>query len=267
MRIAMGFVLAMLVLAGCVTAHIDYPLNDVKPQGRPGVAVSLELKDERYSDKHSVATFAHKTGTYNQGVEFSRNLRDYAEVFGGAGTAESWYIAPDRLYWRPSGPMEDLRDRLSEHLKRAGVLKDAFRAGMRDPAGDGGVQEAAFRAGLRDPAGDGGVQNQGGGVQNRGSGATLRVALKRFVALKARRPGVDTFGFFGVSAVARSREIVAVKAEWTLLDSAGRTLDNGIVEFVEDGDGSCWRAKNKPFVLNNRAARRLGDELVKALRP
>ena len=250
MRIAMGCALAMLALAGCVTAHIDYPLNDVKPHGRPGVAVSLELKDERYSDKHSVATFAHKTGTYNQGVEFTRNLRDYAEVFGGAGTAESWYIAPDRLYWRPSGPMEDLRDRLAEHLKRAGVLKDAFRAGMRDPAGDGGVQNPETR-----------------GVQNRGSGATLRVALKRFVALKARRPGVDTFGFFGVSAVARSREIVAVKAEWTLLDSAGRTLDNGIVEFVEDGDGSCWRAKNKPFVLNNRAARRLGDELVKALRP
>ena len=240
MRIAMGFVLAMLVLAGCVTAHIDYPLNDVKPQGRPGVAVSLELKDERYSDKHSVATFAHKTGTYNQGVEFSRNLRDYAEVFGGAGTAESWFIAPDRLYWKPSGPMEDLRDRLSEHLKRAGVLKEAN--GERRTAS--GQQQA-----------------------DNSKGRTLRVALKRFVALKARRPGVDTFGFFGVSAVARSREIVAVKAEWTLLDPAGRTLDNGIVEFVEDGDGSCWRAKNKPFVLNNRAARRLGDELVKALRP
>lgn len=240
MRIAMGFALAMLALAGCVTAHIDYPLNDVKPHGRPGVAASLELKDERYSDKHSVATFAHKTGTYNQGVEFSRNLRDYAEVFGGAGTAESWYIAPDRLYWKPSGPMEDLRDRLSEHLRRAGVLKEA-NGEWRTASGQ---QQA-----------------------DNSKGRTLRVALKRFVALKARRPGVDTFGFFGVSAVARSREIVAVKAEWTLLDPAGRTLDNGVVAFVEDGDGSCWRAKNKPFVLNNRAARRLGDELVKALRP
>ena len=240
MRIAMGCALAMLALAGCVTAHIDYPLNDVKPHGRPGVAVSLELKDERYSDKHSVATFAHKTGTYNQGVEFTRNLRDYAEVFGGAGTAESWYIAPDRLYWKPSGPMEDLRDRLAEHLKRAGVLKE----GNGEWRTASGQQQA-----------------------DNSKGRTLRVALKRFVALKARRPGVDTFGFFGVSAVARSREIVAVKAEWTLLDTAGRTLDNGIVEFVEDGDGSCWRAKNKPFVLNNRAARRLGDELVKALRP
>ncbi|MBR4613679.1 MAG: hypothetical protein IKO40_13295 [Kiritimatiellae bacterium] len=240
MRIAIGCALAMLALAGCVTAHIDYPLNDVKPHGRPGVAVSLELKDERYSDKHSVATFAHKTGTYNQGVEFSRNLRDYAEVFGGAGTAESWYIAPDRLYWKPSGPMEDLRDRLAEHLRRAGVLKE----GSGEWRTASGQQQA-----------------------DNSKGRTLRVALKRFVALKARRPGVDTFGFFGVSAVARSREIVAVKAEWTLLDPAGRTLDNGIVEFVEDGDGSCWRAKNKPFVLNNRAARRLGDELVKALRP
>ena len=234
MRIAIGCALAMLALAGCVTAHIDYPLNDVKPHGRPGVAVSLELKDERYSDKHSVATFAHKTGTYNQGVEFTRNLRDYAEVFGGAGTAESWYIAPDRLYWKPSGPMEDLRDRLAEHLKRAGVLKE----------GNGEWRTASG-------------QQQADNSKGR----------TRFVALKARRPGVDTFGFFGVSAVARSREIVAVKAEWTLLDTAGRTLDNGIVEFVEDGDGSCWRAKNKPFVLNNRAARRLGDELVKALRP
>lgn len=240
MRIAIGCALAMLALAGCVTAHIDYPLNDVKPQGRPGVAVSLELKDERFSDKHSVATFAHKTGTYNQGVEFTRSLRDYTEVFGRAGTADSWYIAPDRLYWKPSGPMEDLRDRLSEHLRRAGVLKE----GSGEWRTASGQQQA-----------------------DNSKGRTLRVALKRFVALKARRPGVDTFGFFGVSAVARSREIVAVKAEWTLLDPAGRTLDSGVVEFVEDGDGSCWRAKNKPFILNNRAARRLGDELVKALCP
>lgn len=239
--------LAMLALAGCVTAHIDYPLGDVRPTGRGkyrAQVASLDLRDGRYADKTAVTAYAHKKGTYNQGVAFPKGLTDYAEVFGsrGAGGEATYYTAPDRLYWKPAGPMDDLRERLTEHLRRAGVLKEAIHAGLRSPVGDGGVQ-------------------------NQVSGGTLEVTLKRFVALKERRSGIDTFGFFGISALARSREIMAVKADWRLLDASGRVLDGGTIEFTTDEDGSCWRAKNKPFALNNRAARMLGDALVKALRP
>lgn len=232
--------LALVVLAGCVTAHIDYGLGDVRPVGRgrfQGLAVALELKDGRYAGKNTVGGYAHQKGTYNQGVAFPSRLDDYGEVFGpsGAGGETTWYTAPDRLYWKPAGPVDDLRERLAEHLRKAGVF-------------------AAVT-----------VKKTASG-QQQGS-ARLEVTVKRFVALKERRPGIDTFGFFGVSALARSREIVAVNADWQLVDASGRMLDSGVIEFTDDGEGSCWRAKNKPFALNNRAARALGDALVRALRP
>lgn len=238
---------ALVALAGCVTAHIDYGLGDVRPVGRgrfQGLAVTLALEDGRYASKKTVGSYAHKKGVYNEGLAFPAELDDYSEVFcpttargvqKPAGANTLWYIAPDRLYWKPAGPMDDLRERLAEHLRKAGVF-----AKVDLPPAAGGRIDGKAR---------------------------LEVALKRFVSLKERRPGIDTFGFLGVSALARSREIVSVKADWRLVDASGRTLDGGKIEFTESDDGSCWRAKNKPFALNNRAARALGAALVKALRP
>ena len=164
---------ATLALAGCVTARIDYPLGGVA-QARPARfqkrAAVFVLRDARYADKRSVATFANRKGTYNTGIAFSPGLADFAAVFGGAGTTpdELWYVAPDRLYWKPGGPFDDLRDRLAEHLRRAGVFASLVVA-------DGGRSAPAPGA---NATGAGAVP-----------GAPLRreVTLKRFISLK-RRP-------------------------------------------------------------------------------
>lgn len=241
--------LAALALAGCVTAKVDYSLADVRAaQGaRFGrMPVTLKIIDRRYADKNSVSSHAHAEGAYNQGVEFPLGLNDYKEVFKQPagprqkplGEATRWYIAPDRLYWTPSGPIADLGARLGEHLEKAGCFA---RVNVAPPS----------------------IVDAGGGAAR---GATLKITINRLLALKERRPGMDTFGFFGLSALASSREIMSLDAEWTLSDNTGKEFARGKASVTEGGTGSCWRAKNKPFKLTNTAARRLGDALAAELK-
>lgn len=228
-----------LALAGCVTARVDYSLAGVRavPNARfSKMPVTLKIIDRRYADKRSVASFIRSTGAYNEGLDFSPALSDYGAVFGGVAGEGRYYIAPDRLYWTPSGPIADLGTHLGEHLSRAGVFASVAVA---EPS----------------------TADAGGG-----RGAVLKLFVKRLVALKGRRPGPDTFGFFGISALFSSREIISCEFEWTLQDASGRELAGGRREIREDTTGSSFRAKNRPFALQNEAARMIGETLVRNLR-
>lgn len=248
-RLFPGLAAAAVLLGGCVTAKVDYSLAGVRaaPGARfASMPVTLKIIDRRYADKKSVASFAHKQGTYNKGIEFPAGLSDYSEIFGTATAhgkqspqdATRYYIAPDRLYWTPSGPMESLGEKLAEHLMGARV----FASVAVDPPS---TMAAAVP---------------------KGRGNVLVVTINRLLALKERRPGFDTFGFFGISALASSGEILMLAAEWTLLDGSGRELARGETAAEEKREGNCFRAKNKPFAMTNDAAKRLGEAMVRDLR-
>lgn len=235
----MSLLAAIAAFSGCVTARVDYSLAGVRavPNARfSKMPVTLKIIDRRYADKRSVASFIRSKGAYNEGLDFSPTLSDYRAVFGGAADGARYYIAPDRLYWTPSGPMADLGTRLGEHLTCAGLFASVTVA----------------QPSIADAGGE--------------RGAVLKLFVKRLVALKGRRPGPDTFGFLGTSALFSSREIISCEIEWTLLDAAGRELASGRREIREDTTGSSFRAKNKPFALQNAAARMIGETLVRNLR-
>lgn len=241
-RLFLGMAAAAVLLGGCVTAKVDYSLAGVRaaPGARfASMPVTLKIIDRRYADKLSVASFAHKQGTYNMGIEFPADLRDYGEVFGSRSDRETrYYIAPDRLYWTPSGPMESLGERLSEHLAGARIFASVA---VEPPS----TMAAAVP---------------------KGRGNVLAVTINRMLALKGRRPGFDTFGFLGISALASSDEILMLDAEWTLYDKAGKELAKGKTTAAEKSRGNCFRAKNRPFAMTNEAAKRLGEAMVRDLR-
>lgn len=238
----LGMAAAAMLLGGCVTAKVDYSLAGVRaaPGARfASMPVTLKIIDRRYADKMSVASFAHKQGTYNTGIEFPADLRDYGEVFGSKDDRETrYYIAPDRLYWTPSGPMESLGERLAEHLMGARIFASVAVATPSTMA------EAIPK----------------------GKGNVLAVTINRLLALKGRRPGFDTFGFFGISALASSDEIMMLDAEWTLYDKNGKELAKGKTTAAEKSRGNNFRARIKPFAMTNDAAKQLGEAMVRELR-
>lgn len=235
---------AAAIMAGCVSARIDYSLSDVRHEAAaPGMPQTATLKiiDLRHSDKKSVSAYAYKAGAYNEGFEIPRNLADYGEVMGRGGDRPGvrWYTAPDRLYWVSSGPIESLGEMLGRHLERAG----RFRAVKVEPPS--AVASAASAA---------------------GDGARLVVTIRRFLALKERRPVADTIGFLGLSALSSSAEITAIDADWVLFDATGRELRKGALSRVITDGGNSFRAKNRPFGMLNGAARILGGEVARTLR-
>lgn len=243
MKAGLWFCAFVAVLAGCVTAKVDYGLGRVKASQNSKFAnmpVTLKIIDKRYADKQTVSSYAHKKGSYNRGLVFPVTLKDYNEIFGNRAekAEDGWYIAPDRLYWTPSGPVESMGARLGEHLKKA---RNFATVTVAPPA----TADVGWRA---------------------QSGVTLTLTLERLIALKERRAGVDTFGFFGISAIADSAEIIAACAEWRLEDVNGMEITKGKIDFCERTRGNSWRAKNKPFALVNRVAQRMGDELVSKCR-
>lgn len=236
--------LATAILAGCVSERIDYSLAQVRtePAGRglPKTA-TLKIVDLRYAEKQSIATYTHKAGSYNSGLEIPRYLADYGEILGkcGAKPDARWYIAPDRLYWVSSGPIESLGEMIGRHLERAGRF-----AAVK-------VEPPSTFAGAADTV---------------GKDARLVITIRRFLALKERRPGPDTFGFLGLSALSSSIEVTAIDAEWRLTDHSGREIRHGSMSRVINTAGSSFRAKNKPFKQLNAAAEVLGRAIAESLR-
>ena len=227
--------IAIAAFTGCKNAHINYSLDDVRPvMHSPFASASAEvavIKDMRYASKKSVSTEAHKVGVYNHGVSFKPYMEGYDEVFRGLPYNEdiSYYIAPDRLYWTPAGPLPEMRTRLANHLDSARIF---------------------------------------GRVSANGSPAdyTLLVQMNRFMALKRRHPFADGLGFLGISALFSSDEIISVDADWTLVSTrTGQTAAAGKVVFRDVQNHTNFRAKDKPFKLANKAARTLGDRIVEGL--
>ena len=227
--------IAAILLSGCVTARIDYDLGGVPRVPRSSYAAATvsvaEFADFRYIDKKSVSTHAHKEGVYNKGVYFDPEMSDYREVFRGIpyDPDDSYYIAPDRLYWTPSGPLDSMRDRLAEHLVAAGVFRAAAPAGAR-------------------------------------ADYELRLSVRRLLVLKGRNPVADGLGFLCISALFSSDEVISVDIEWTLVETrGGKAVASGKVAFRDIARHCNFRAKDKPFRLANAAARRVGDEIVRSL--
>jgi hypothetical protein len=231
----LSLVFAVTALAGCKNAHINYSLADVRPVVySPFASSSVEvavIKDLRYASKKSGSTEAHKTGVYNQGVSFKPYMEGYDEVFRGIPYDEdtSYYIAPDRLYWKPAGPLSDMRVRLAEHLDATRIFRKAAASGA--PAD-----------------------------------YTLNVRMNRFMTLKRRHPIADGLGFLGISALFSSDEIISVDADWTLVSArTGETAAAGKVVFRDVQNHTNFRAKDKPFKLANVAARTLGDRIAEGI--
>lgn len=233
--------LAAVLLGGCVTAHIDY---SVQSHGRRGIgkfqgkAVALAIVDLRRADKASVSSYVLGQGAYNTKLTIPGDRNDYGQVFGNTPRGESettYYMAPDRLYWTPSGPMRDLSQQVARHLQDAGLF--AAVTPLPPTTAPGAVPKDR---------------------------PVLRLTINRFLSLKERRPVADTIGFLGTSALASGKEIISVDAEWAVVE-AGKELASGKISFTQAETGNNFRAKNKPFRLANSAARRLTEELIRAL--
>lgn len=222
-------------LSGCVNAHVNYGLKDVRPVvSSPYSAKTVlvaKLNDFRYVNKKSVSYHAHKKGAYNQRITFDPGMVGYSEIFQGVenGTEKSYYIAPDRLYWHSDGPLTEMRTRLAEHLMAAKVFRHAGADGSK---GD-------YR---------------------------LQLDVNQLLVLKGRRPLADGIGYLGISALFSSDEIIYVDVDWRLIEVAtGVEVQSGRVAFREVERHSNFRAKNKPFRLVNEAVKRVGEDIIRSL--
>ena len=229
--------LLALLFAGCVNAHIDYGRSGVAPVRTSrfsSATVSVgRIVDLRFANRKTVSYQARKKGAYNKGVAFSPAEQiDYREVFAGIAydPEASYYIAPDRLYWTPDGPLTELRVRLARHLWEAGVFRAASAA------------------------------------DNASADYALVLTAHRFLALKGRHPLADGIGFLGVSALYSSDEIYSVVFDWQLVDSKSKAIvASGRVDCRNSENHNNFRAKDKPFKIANAAACRLGNEIAAAL--
>lgn len=222
-----AFVLALAsCLAGCVGAHLDYPLGSVEkaaasPFGGRVLYVG-KIADLRYRDRNSASSMAQKRGAYNEAVAFSKVPSDCREVFGDApfDGAKSYYIAPDRLYWVSDGPLTELRRQCGAHLVKAGLFLSATEERTK-------------------------------------ADCILDITAKRFLFLKERRPFADGLGFLGMSSLFSGNEITAVEIDWRLLDAkTARLIESGTVKFSCSETKNNFRAKDRPFAMARAAAKR-----------
>lgn len=226
--------LAGLLLTGCVTAHIDYSVSNVRPMRSQYAAATVAIprfKDMRYESKRSVSTHATRKGAFNKGSQFHAGMKDFDEVFAKVKPAadDSYYVAPDRLYWNPIGPLADMRVKLAEHLYKARIFKATYA--------DDSVRD--YR---------------------------LDVTVDRFLSLKQRHPFADGLGFLGISSFFSGDEIISAKVSWSLVDSrTSAIVKSGTVNLNQVERHHNFRARFKPFKMNNQAARQVFEEIVKAL--
>ena len=234
MRELRHFVLAALLLSGCVTARIDYSVGNVRPVSSQFASSTVSVsrfQDMRYEDKRSVSTHATRLGAFNKGTQFTADMKGFDEVFAKVKPTadDSYYVAPDRLYWKPDGPLPDMRVKLAEHLYKARVFRAAY---VNDSKRD-------YR---------------------------LDVRVNRFLSLKERHPFADGLGFLGISSLFSGNEIISAKVEWSLVETkTGAVVKSGIVDLSQVERHNNFRARFKPFKMNNAAARLVFDEIVKEL--
>ncbi len=231
----LGIIAALL--SGCVTAHIDYSLSDVRrhnasPYRRQSAQIP-ELNDLRYDDKKSIAATAFNNGAYNRGIKFPKNTADYNEIFCGVKEMSEggYYIAPDRLYWNPYGPLPDFRSRLAEHLVKADVFGEVIVADGKTPAQ-----------------------------------YVLELNVKRFITLKERRPYVDGLGILGISALFSSDEIISGEIDWVLKETgSGRVVKKDTAKVQDIQRHNSFRAKKRPFSLADDLAFQLATRIAEQL--
>lgn len=236
--------LSVALLSGCMTADVNYGLSHVRPVAASRFAgASLHIapiRDLRYKDKASVSSYVRKNGMYGSyngdshttGLRPTPGMSDYREIFRGVRYApeNSYYCAPDRLYWVGDGPLTGMRARLVEHVARTGMFRSV-----------GGADDA---------------------VGAKTADYVLRLEAKRFLSLKGRRPVADVIAVLGTDYLFSSDEIVSVKVDWRLERRDGTVVASGVSDFGFVENHHCHSPRKRPFRLNTRAARMLGDDIV-----
>ncbi len=229
--------------SGCVTAHIDYSLAGVRPapSGLSRQSLFVEkFKDSRYADKASVSSYVRKNGMYGayNGKEHTTGLRptpqmsDYRKIFKGVpySPETSYYCAPDRLYWVPNGPLTDMREMLAKHISATRIFGEV-------------TTEQGARCDY-----------------------VLKLEAKRFLSLKERRPVADVIDILWTGFLFSSDEVISAQVDWSLVRQAdGKVVASGVADVGSVESHHCYSARNKPFKLNNKAAKRVGDQIVRSL--
>ncbi len=242
--LVVSVLLPAFVLTGCKTAHVHYSLASVQPVAASCFSSQALLvdkfRDSRYTDKKSVSSYVKKSGMYGSynggthttGLRPTPDMSDYREIFRGVAYSPetSYYCAPDRLYWVPNGPLTEMREMLARHIEATRLF---------------------------------GVVTMSDGVP---ADYVLKLEAKRFLTLKERRPIVDVFAILWTGFLFSSDEVVSARVEWSLVrQSDGRVVTSGIADCGSIESHHCFSAKNTPFKLNNRAARQIGDQIVRSL--
>ena len=243
---AFSALLSALVLSGCKTAHVNYSLAGVRPlpphgSGFSGQTLFVErFLDSRYKDKKSVSSYVKKSGMYGSyngethttGLRPTPAMSDYREIFQGVAYSPetSYYCAPDRLYWVPNGPLTEFREMLARHI-------GATRAFAAVTTGEGAKCDYV-----------------------------LKLDANRFLTLKERRPVVDVVDILWTGFLFSSDEVISARVEWSLVrQSDGKVVASGVADCGSIESHHCFSAKNAPFKLNNKAARQIGDQIVRSL--
>lgn len=236
----------ILLSSGCITAHIDYSLSDVRPalgSRYAGKTLFIEkFQDNRYKDKKSVSSYVHKVGSYSvhsnnethqSGIRPTPKMTDYRTVFKGVPYSEdnSYYSAPDRLYWVPNGPLTEMRGMLAKHIYATALFRDV-------KAGD-----------------------------DRNADYTLKLNVRRFLSLKERRPVVDVVDIFFTGFLFSSDEIISTDVEWTLVrNSDNAIVANGVADYGSVENHHSFAARKKPFKLNEKAAKKVAEQIIQGIK-
>lgn len=232
------------VMSGCMTADVNYGLSHVRPVAASRFANATlhvaPIRDLRYKDKGSVASYVRKNGMYGSyngsshttGLRPTPSMSDYGEIFRGVAYSpdDSYYCAPDRLYWVGDGPLTGMRGMLVEHIGKTRAFRSV--SGAEDA---NGAKTADY---------------------------VLRLEAKRFLSLKERRPVADVVAVLGTGYLLSSDEVVSVKVDWRLERRDGAVVASGVSDFGFVERHHCFSPRKRPFRLNTRAARMLGDDIA-----
>lgn len=238
----LSVVLSMVLtcFTGCITAHVKYSLNDVKPipvsrYSRSSLFIE-DFKDTRYKDKKSVSTYVKKHGSYTTydagegiGIRPKPQMSDYGEIFKGVqySADNSYYCAPDRLYWVPTGPLADAREMLAKHIESTHLFSSV-------------TTKNSIR-----------------------SDYTLRINVRRFLSLKERRPVVDVLDICFTGYLFSSDEIISGLVDWELVNNAsGKIEKSGTASYGSVENHHVFRSSKKPFELNNKLAKHLSQRII-----
>ena len=252
MMIAAAFA-AAFSFTGCVTAHVEYSLSDVKPvRGSVFAGQSLfveKFQDTRHKDKNSVSTYVFKNGMYGAhsgravgsgdpdrykvGLRPNPQMSDYREIFKGVAYSPdtSYYCAPDRLYWDPSGPLKETREMLAKHIAATRMFRTVT-------ATDGAQCDFS-----------------------------LKLNVRRFLSLKERRPVVDVVDIFWTGYLFSSDEVISSVVDWSLVRNRdGKVVASGTANYASVENHHVYGAQNKPFKMNSKAAKKVAEQIVDGIK-